>query len=410
MGKILVVAVVAVLLGLNLFAIALGVNDDGIAGCAAIAIGVALLAIQFRRGRDFGGRLGCISWMLPIVGVWFILQGAYAGLLAVTSVIPQFTQPLRPTARVAVVRVTATRPRSTPVKAAAPPTAESSGSRGECLPVGEVSLGQEGQTICVYGVVLDIGQDGVAQYINFRDAKFQLVTYNLDLALSYLAGACIQQRGTVARLINRPVIFFDAYDSYTSCDAPPPESPKSTATPRPSTGGQVTQPTRAPSGQGTLHIVNEGAFGTRISLWGPAEKTIDVAPGQSITVDLPAGEYGWTSFSNGCQLRPTNNLRVNPAATIRIIPDEGPCGSRLTFGGGAAPNPNPATSQCPNGCVQRVPGCDIKGNVSFDSGERIYHVPGGEFYDATTINPNYGERWFCSEAEAVANGWRKSQR
>lgn len=52
--------------------------------------------------------------------------------------------------------------------------------------------------------------------------------------------------------------------------------------------------------------------------------------------------------------------------------------------------------------------CLIKGNISFNTGEKIYHVPGGRFYDATTINPSQGERWFCTEAEAIANGWRRS--
>ena len=54
--------------------------------------------------------------------------------------------------------------------------------------------------------------------------------------------------------------------------------------------------------------------------------------------------------------------------------------------------------------------CNIKGNISMRTGERIYHVPGGEFYDATVINPGKGERWFCSEDEARAAGWRKSRR
>ncbi|WP_086469658.1 hypothetical protein [Devosia lucknowensis] len=53
--------------------------------------------------------------------------------------------------------------------------------------------------------------------------------------------------------------------------------------------------------------------------------------------------------------------------------------------------------------------CDIKGNISVNTGERIYHVPGQEFYAETTIRPEYGERWFCSEAEARAAGWRKAR-
>lgn len=48
--------------------------------------------------------------------------------------------------------------------------------------------------------------------------------------------------------------------------------------------------------------------------------------------------------------------------------------------------------------------CRIKGNIS-ESG-RIYHVPGSEWYDRTQINTSRGERWFCSEAEAKAAGWR----
>ncbi len=53
-------------------------------------------------------------------------------------------------------------------------------------------------------------------------------------------------------------------------------------------------------------------------------------------------------------------------------------------------------------------GCLIKGNVS-TRGERIYHPPGCRHYNATKINPARGERWFCSEAEAVAAGWRRTK-
>jgi hypothetical protein len=52
----------------------------------------------------------------------------------------------------------------------------------------------------------------------------------------------------------------------------------------------------------------------------------------------------------------------------------------------------------------------IKGNVSFTTGERIYHVPGGDYYAATVISAAYGERWFCTEADARASGWRRSYR
>lgn len=52
--------------------------------------------------------------------------------------------------------------------------------------------------------------------------------------------------------------------------------------------------------------------------------------------------------------------------------------------------------------------CPVKGNISVGSGERIYHVPGCEYYSRTVITESKGERWFCSEAEALAAGWRKA--
>jgi len=73
------------------------------------------------------------------------------------------------------------------------------------------------------------------------------------------------------------------------------------------------------------------------------------------------------------------------------------------------PPPPPVAVGCPAGCVERPAGCDIKGNVN-DKGERIYHLPGGQFYDKTNIDPSRGDRWFCSPAEAEANGFRRSKR
>jgi hypothetical protein len=58
----------------------------------------------------------------------------------------------------------------------------------------------------------------------------------------------------------------------------------------------------------------------------------------------------------------------------------------------------------------RDPTCTIKGNISINSGERIFHVPGQRDYDSTTIRGDYGERWFCSEDDAIAAGWRKATR
>jgi endonuclease YncB( thermonuclease family) len=57
------------------------------------------------------------------------------------------------------------------------------------------------------------------------------------------------------------------------------------------------------------------------------------------------------------------------------------------------------------GAEQAAPrGCAIKGNVSANG--HIYHMPWSPWYDKVKINERKGERWFCSEAEALAAGWR----
>ena len=53
--------------------------------------------------------------------------------------------------------------------------------------------------------------------------------------------------------------------------------------------------------------------------------------------------------------------------------------------------------------------CKIKGNIS-SKGEKIFHLPGGIYYDRTKISKQKGEVWFCTEAEALNAGWRKSKR
>jgi endonuclease YncB( thermonuclease family) len=61
---------------------------------------------------------------------------------------------------------------------------------------------------------------------------------------------------------------------------------------------------------------------------------------------------------------------------------------------GCPPEPHPLPAECA-----------IKGNVSANG--RIYHMPGSRDYDKVVIDPAKGERYFCSEEEARACGWRK---
>jgi len=75
----------------------------------------------------------------------------------------------------------------------------------------------------------------------------------------------------------------------------------------------------------------------------------------------------------------------------------------------STPSPRPADAAAPSATgAAHPPGCDIKGNLSM-KGARIYHLPGSEHYAETRINPSKGERWFCSEDEARAAGWRAAR-
>ena len=53
------------------------------------------------------------------------------------------------------------------------------------------------------------------------------------------------------------------------------------------------------------------------------------------------------------------------------------------------------------------PDCLIKGNVN-RKGERIYHLPGSSTYAKIRMD-RAQNRWFCSEAEAKAAGWRPAK-
>lgn len=61
------------------------------------------------------------------------------------------------------------------------------------------------------------------------------------------------------------------------------------------------------------------------------------------------------------------------------------------------------TARAPTG------GCRIKGNIS-SAGAKIFHMPGQRDYAQTRIQPESGERYFCSADEARAAGWRAAKR
>ena len=81
------------------------------------------------------------------------------------------------------------------------------------------------------------------------------------------------------------------------------------------------------------------------------------------------------------------------------------CTSATPIPATQTPPPATGTEVCDYSSTQQAV---IKGNIS-SSGEKIFHVPGQNSYDATQITESKGERWFCTEQEALDAGWRKSK-
>ena len=53
--------------------------------------------------------------------------------------------------------------------------------------------------------------------------------------------------------------------------------------------------------------------------------------------------------------------------------------------------------------------CAIKGNVRKDNKTKVYHLPDCYNYEKIVIDESQGDRWFCSEEEAVEAGFTKSK-
>jgi hypothetical protein len=115
--------------------------------------------------------------------------------------------------------------------------------------------------------------------------------------------------------------------------------------------------------------------------------------------------YGYQGKSYCCQSPPYTSGAA-PAGGRASGRDESPLsvpGASGERGGGKS------GGGCPTGCTAPPPGCAIKGNINRKTGDRVYHLPGQKHYDEVTVEPEAGERWFCTEDEAQASGWRKSK-
>jgi uncharacterized protein YraI len=133
-----------------------------------------------------------------------------------------------------------------------------------------------------------------------------------------------------------------------------------------------------------------------------------------VQIEMANGANGWVSadlvdIDNSDKIATVTNIPPAPVATISSQPPPSSGNNGGSSGGNSGGNTdNPF--QCAGGCATPPdPSCAIKGNVN-SKGERIYHVPGGAFYNRTNIKPEEGDRWFCTTAEAQEAGFRPSSR
>lgn len=105
-----------------------------------------------------------------------------------------------------------------------------------------------------------------------------------------------------------------------------------------------------------------------------------------------------------------------PYPTITPYPTRTPVTSGSAYwlpqvmeGGSSGYSSYSGAAAASDGCQSPSCGCLIKGNISHRTGKLIYHCPNGQWYDDTVIDFSKGERYFCTEQEALAAGFSKPE-
>lgn len=183
-------------------------------------------------------------------------------------------------------------------------------------------------------------------------------------------------------------------------DVPPTELPAVQPAPtEPSTATPAVVPTVAASAEPVANDVanvREGP-GTDYAVTTVAQ------PGQAMVVTGKDATGEWLQLASGYWIAASlvDNAPADlPVAAVVATPVAAERSEPVTVG---------APFTCEGGCATAPdPSCAIKGNVNSE-GEPIYHVPGGRSYNSTDIKPEEGDRWFCTEAEAQAAGFRAAE-
>ncbi|WP_307864636.1 thermonuclease family protein [Allobranchiibius sp. CTAmp26] len=147
-----------------------------------------------------------------------------------------------------------------------------------------------------------------------------------------------------------------------------------------------------------------------VDKYGRSLRYVFTADGRNVAQTLIAGGFG-REYTYDTAYRYQAPFRAAESAARRT--HAGLWGACPSFGSpveGSRPSTSPAPAPvAPSTPVPAAPAdCRIKGNIN-SKGEKIYHLPGSATYDKTVITPSKGERYFCSEAAAVAAGWRAAQ-
>lgn len=131
-------------------------------------------------------------------------------------------------------------------------------------------------------------------------------------------------------------------------------------------------------------------------------RTVAVCSAGRFELNATMVEYGWaTAFRQYSTAYIAQEMRARAARegiwdSDFLLPEQ----YRIT----RAPAPERSSERPRSQPSQNAsPGCVIKGNHS-RRGEWIYHLPGMQYYEQTRP-----EEIFCSEAEAIAAGYRRSR-
>lgn len=177
------------------------------------------------------------------------------------------------------------------------------------------------------------------------------------------------------------------------------------------------QPAQVSQGAVTTDVANvRSGPGTDFGVVG------SVAAGQSLVIVGRNAAGDWYQLSDGTWIAaflvtgaPAEIAVVDiqmveqPASEVINTPIPAPVVEQATVAPVVIVEPTGVAFTCTDGCATPPdPSCAIKGNFNGTNGDRIFHQPGGTWYDKTDIVSAEGDVWFCTVNEAIAAGYREA--